>query len=43
MAEQLSVMTKLLVELRTRLLWLMGLTAFAFLLAVIAFIVAANR
>lgn len=38
MAEQLSVLTKMVVELRTRLLWSMGIAAFATVVAVVAIV-----
>lgn len=42
MAEQLSLLTKMAVELRTRVLWLIGATVLSALLAIIAIVVAAS-
>jgi len=42
MAEQLSVLTKMVVELRTRLLWMIGVAALASGLAIVAIVVAAR-
>jgi hypothetical protein len=43
MAEQISVLTRTLVELRARVLWLVGGSVIAIVLALIAIFVAASR
>jgi len=39
MAEQMAVMTKLVVELRSRLLWMTGVAVIAAILAIVALVV----